>query len=107
MTKKEEIGGNFEIPCNIREDEKRPFILGTPFLTIAKSVIKFDKGTITLRAGKSKMSFYRIPKSLFRIKNGIKNDIDPIASTVTANRLVLEWEERIKLYQEKEMDFNQ
>ncbi|GKE67323.1 MAK10-like protein [Tanacetum coccineum] len=34
---------------DIKEDEKRPFILGTPFLTIAKAVIKFDKGTITLR----------------------------------------------------------
>ncbi|GJY30872.1 ribonuclease H-like domain-containing protein [Tanacetum coccineum] len=29
---------------NIREDEKRPFMLGTPFLTTAKAVIKFDKG---------------------------------------------------------------
>ncbi|GKE87073.1 zinc finger, CCHC-type containing protein, partial [Tanacetum coccineum] len=37
---------------DIKEDEKRPFILGTPFLTTAKSVIKFDKGTITLRSGK-------------------------------------------------------
>ncbi|GKD44783.1 zinc finger, CCHC-type containing protein [Tanacetum coccineum] len=32
----------------IKEDKKRPFILGTPFLTMAKAVIKFDKGTITL-----------------------------------------------------------
>ncbi|GJY98877.1 zinc finger, CCHC-type containing protein [Tanacetum coccineum] len=35
----------------IKEHEKRPFILGTPFLTTAKVVIKFDKGTITLRSG--------------------------------------------------------
>ncbi|GJX91235.1 reverse transcriptase domain-containing protein [Tanacetum coccineum] len=41
---------------DIKEDEKRPFILGTPFLTTAKAMIKFDKGTITLRSGKSKMS---------------------------------------------------
>ncbi|GJY41536.1 putative reverse transcriptase domain-containing protein, partial [Tanacetum coccineum] len=34
---------------DIKEDEKRPFILGVPFLTTAKAVIKFDKGTITLR----------------------------------------------------------
>nr|GEX14657.1 reverse transcriptase domain-containing protein [Tanacetum cinerariifolium] len=91
ITKKEDIGGNFEIPSNIggivedvlvdvvgyvypvdfvildiKEDEKRPFILGTPFLTTAKAVIKFDKGTITLRFGKSKMSFHRIPESLSR-----------------------------------------
>ncbi|GKE70647.1 reverse transcriptase domain-containing protein, partial [Tanacetum coccineum] len=28
---------------DIKEDKKRPFILGTPFLTTAKAVIKFDK----------------------------------------------------------------
>ncbi|GJS14736.1 MAK10-like protein [Tanacetum coccineum] len=35
---------------DIKENEKRPFILGTPFLTTAKAAIKFDKGTITLRS---------------------------------------------------------
>ncbi|GJY37897.1 zinc finger, CCHC-type containing protein [Tanacetum coccineum] len=34
---------------DIKEDKKRPVILGTPFLTMAKAVIKFDKGIITLR----------------------------------------------------------
>ncbi|GKA51726.1 hypothetical protein Tco_0744922 [Tanacetum coccineum] len=53
------------------------------------------------------MSFHRIPKSLYKIEKGIKNDIEPIAPTVTVNRLVLEWEERIKLHQQKEMEFNQ
>ncbi|GJX94357.1 hypothetical protein Tco_0348943 [Tanacetum coccineum] len=90
ITKKEEIRGNFEIPCSmgglkqvnaladqgfdvnvmpyttymkftnerpdIKENEKRPFILGTPFLTMAKAKSKFDKGTITLRSGKNKTS---------------------------------------------------
>nr|GFD23482.1 hypothetical protein [Tanacetum cinerariifolium] len=79
---------------DIKEDEKRP-ILGTPFLTIAKAVIKFDKGTITLRSEKSKMSFYTIPESICKIKKGIKNDIEHITPTMTGNRLVLEWEERI------------
>ncbi|GKD12241.1 MAK10-like protein, partial [Tanacetum coccineum] len=88
---------------DIKDDEKRPFILGTPFLTTAKAVIKFDKGTVTLRSGKSKMSFH----SLCKIEKGIKNDVEPIAPTVTVNRLVLEWEERIKLHQEKEMEFDQ
>ncbi|GJT92770.1 MAK10-like protein [Tanacetum coccineum] len=92
---------------DIREDEKRPFILGTPFLTTAKAVIKFDKDTITLRSRKSKISFNRIPESLGKVKKGIKNDIEPIAPTMTVNRLVLEWEERIKLHQEKEMEFDQ
>ncbi|GKE42042.1 MAK10-like protein, partial [Tanacetum coccineum] len=35
---------------DIKEDGMRPFILGTPFLTTANAVIKFDKGTITLRS---------------------------------------------------------
>ncbi|GJZ03731.1 MAK10-like protein [Tanacetum coccineum] len=84
---------------DIREDEKSPFILGTPFLTTSKAVIKFDKGTIILRSGKSKKSFHRTPEPYSRIKKGIKNDIYPIAPTMTVNRLVLEWEEKIKLHQ--------
>nr|GEY90049.1 hypothetical protein [Tanacetum cinerariifolium] len=92
---------------DIKEFEKRPFILGTSFLTTAKAVIKFDKGTITSRSGKSNISFHRIPKSICKIKKGIKNDIEPIAPTMTVNRLILEWEERIKLHQEKEIEFDQ
>ncbi|GJY92394.1 zinc finger, CCHC-type containing protein [Tanacetum coccineum] len=92
---------------DIREDEKRPFILGTPFLTTAKAVIKFVKGTITLRSGKSKISFHRTPEPNCRIEKRIENDIEPIAPTMTVNRLVPEWEEKIKLHQEKEMKFNQ
>ncbi|GJW65864.1 reverse transcriptase domain-containing protein [Tanacetum coccineum] len=92
---------------DIKEDEKRPFILGTPFLTTTKAVIKFDKRTLTLRSGKSKVSFHMIPDHLCRIKKGIKNDIEPITPTITVNRLILEWEEKIKLHQEKEMKFNQ
>nr|GEW64098.1 hypothetical protein [Tanacetum cinerariifolium] len=53
---------------NMKEEEKRPFILGTPFLTTAKAVIKSDKVTITLRSGKSKISFHRIPESLYLIE---------------------------------------
>ncbi|GJX95945.1 zinc finger, CCHC-type containing protein [Tanacetum coccineum] len=91
---------------DIKEDKKRPFIIGTPFLTTAKAVIKFDKGTITLRSGKSKVSFHRIPESICKGEKGIKNDIEPIAPTMTVNRLVLEWEEKIKLHQEREMEFD-
>ncbi|GKD52789.1 CAAX amino terminal protease [Tanacetum coccineum] len=82
ITRKEDIRENFKIPydvlvevaehvypvdfmiLDIKEDDKRPFILGTPFLTTVKAVIKFDKGTITLRSEKSKISFHRIPESL-------------------------------------------
>ncbi|GKD83777.1 reverse transcriptase domain-containing protein, partial [Tanacetum coccineum] len=79
---------------DIKENEKRPFILGTPFLTTAKASIKFDKGTITLRSGKSKVSFHRIPDSSCATGKGVKNDIEPIAPTMNVNRLVLEWEEK-------------
>ncbi|GJV40408.1 hypothetical protein Tco_1418848 [Tanacetum coccineum] len=67
----------------------------------------FDKDTITLRSGKSKISFHRIPEFLCKIEKGIKNNIEPIAPTMTVNRLILEWEEKIKLHQEKEMKFDQ
>ncbi|GJW67498.1 MAK10-like protein [Tanacetum coccineum] len=56
---------------DIKEDEKRPFILGTPFLTTTKAVIKFDKGTITLRSGNIKISFHRIPESLCKVSLGM------------------------------------
>ncbi|GJX29944.1 MAK10-like protein [Tanacetum coccineum] len=92
---------------DIKENEKKPFILGTPFLTMAKAAINFDKGTITLRFGKSKISFHRIPNSSGMTEKGVKNNIEPIAPTMTVNRLVLEWEEKIKLHLEREMEFNQ
>ncbi|GJU91501.1 zinc finger, CCHC-type containing protein [Tanacetum coccineum] len=92
---------------DIKENEKRLFILGTPFLTTAKASIKFDKGTVTLRSRKSKVSFHRIPDSSCATYKGVKNDIEPIAPTMTVNRLVLEWEEKIKLHLEMEMKFNQ
>ncbi|GJV71353.1 reverse transcriptase domain-containing protein [Tanacetum coccineum] len=71
---------------DIKENEKRPFILGTPFLATAKAAIKFDKGTIPLRSGKSKISFHRIPDSPCITKKGVKNDIEPIAPTMTVNK---------------------
>nr|GEV03823.1 hypothetical protein [Tanacetum cinerariifolium] len=75
---------------DIKEQGKRPFIFGTPFLTTVKAVIKFDKGTITLSSGKSKISFHRIPKSPGTIGRGVKNDIESITLTMTMNRPVLE-----------------
>nr|GEU62225.1 hypothetical protein [Tanacetum cinerariifolium] len=91
---------------NIKKNERMSFILGVPFLTTAKTVIKFNKGTITLRFKKSKISFHKIPEPLCKTERGVKNDIEPIAPTMTVNRLVLEWEERIRLHQEKEMEFD-
>ncbi|GKE01224.1 MAK10-like protein [Tanacetum coccineum] len=57
---------------DIKEDEKRPFILGTQFLTMAKAVIKFDKGTITLRSGKSNISFHRNLNPFVRARKGLR-----------------------------------
>ncbi|GJT83987.1 MAK10-like protein [Tanacetum coccineum] len=92
---------------DIKEKKKRPFILGTPFLTTTKATIKFDTCTITLRSGKSKISFHRISDSSYITDIGVKKDIEPIAPIMTVNRLALEWEERIKLHLKKEMKFNQ
>ncbi|GKD87174.1 zinc finger, CCHC-type containing protein [Tanacetum coccineum] len=64
---------------DIKEDEKMPFILRKPFLTTTKAVIKFDKGTISLRSKKSKISFHRIPETLYKVEKGIKNNIRPIS----------------------------
>ncbi|GJW61094.1 zinc finger, CCHC-type containing protein [Tanacetum coccineum] len=91
---------------DIKENEKRPFILGTPFLTTAKAVIKFDKGTITLKSKKSKISFHKILDSPCMTERGVKNDIEPIAPTMTVNRLVPKGEERTKLHLEREIEFN-
>ncbi|GJX03494.1 zinc finger, CCHC-type containing protein [Tanacetum coccineum] len=92
---------------DIKENKRRIFILGTPFLTTAKAAIKFDKSTVTLRSRKSKISFHRIPNSPCITEKGVKNDIESIAPTMTVNRLILEWEEKIKLHLEREMEFNQ
>ncbi|GJV32763.1 zinc finger, CCHC-type containing protein [Tanacetum coccineum] len=91
------------IILDIKENKKGPFILGTPFLTTANATIKFDTGTITLRSGKSKVSFHRISNPSCITDKGVKNDIEPIAPIMTVNRLVLEWEERTKLHLEKEV----
>ncbi|GJT36591.1 MAK10-like protein [Tanacetum coccineum] len=62
---------------DIKEDRKRPFILGTPFLTTAKAEIRE------------------------------KDEIDPIIPIRIVSKRILEWEERIKFHQEKELEFNQ
>ncbi|GJS33361.1 MAK10-like protein [Tanacetum coccineum] len=92
---------------NIKVDRNKPFILGTPFLTTAKTVIRFEKGTITLKSGKNKIDFVKVPALLSELEKNAEDDLDPITLTNTVSKLILEWEERIKHHQEKEMDFNQ
>nr|GEW36042.1 hypothetical protein [Tanacetum cinerariifolium] len=86
---------------DVKEDKKKPFILGKPFLTTTKAEIIFDKGIITLKSSKKKINFFKIPKSPCRVEEETKNDIDLVAPTNTVSRLILEWKERIKLHQEK------
>ncbi|GJW23374.1 hypothetical protein Tco_0033996 [Tanacetum coccineum] len=80
ITKKEDMGGNFGIPC-IKEDKKKLLILGTHFLTTAKAEIRFDKGTTTLKFGKNKMNFFKILESPHKVEEETKNDIDPVPPT--------------------------
>ncbi|GKE31583.1 retrovirus-related pol polyprotein from transposon TNT 1-94 [Tanacetum coccineum] len=68
---------------DIKEDKKKTFILGTPFLTTAKVEIIFDKGTITLKYGKNNINFFKIPESLCRVEEGTESDIDLVAPTTT------------------------
>ncbi|GJV32329.1 MAK10-like protein [Tanacetum coccineum] len=78
-----------------------------PFMTTAKAEIRFDKGEITLKSGKSKSNFGKTPKFLFKFKEREKDIFDPVTPTSIVSKLISEWEERIKLHQEKEMEFNQ
>ncbi|GJX50688.1 MAK10-like protein [Tanacetum coccineum] len=56
---------------DIKEDEKRPFILGTPFLTTAEAVIKFDKGTVTLRSKRASLGMGGKDKTSPRKGDGV------------------------------------
>ncbi|GJV26675.1 reverse transcriptase domain-containing protein [Tanacetum coccineum] len=53
---------------NTKEDDKKSLILGTPFLTTAKSEIRFDRGIITLKSDKNRINFFKIPEFLCKIK---------------------------------------
>ncbi|GJY25669.1 zinc finger, CCHC-type containing protein [Tanacetum coccineum] len=64
------------VVLDIKENERRPFILGTPFLTTAKALIKFDIGTITLRSRKSKASPRMGGKDKASLRKG--NAVQPI-----------------------------
>nr|GEV45256.1 retrovirus-related Pol polyprotein from transposon TNT 1-94 [Tanacetum cinerariifolium] len=92
---------------DITEDKKKPFVLGTPFLTTVKARLDLIKGIITLKYGKNKINFFKITEYLCKVEEGTESDIDPVTLTTIVSRLILEWEERIKLHQEKEMEFNQ
>ncbi|GJR61163.1 reverse transcriptase domain-containing protein [Tanacetum coccineum] len=87
---------------DIKEDEKKPFILGTPFFTTAKAEIKFDKGTISLKFGKSTVKFHKSPDPFPIFEEKDENKVNSLS---VINELVLEWEERIRFHHEKELEF--
>nr|GEU29770.1 hypothetical protein [Tanacetum cinerariifolium] len=89
---------------DIKEDRRKPSILRTSFLTTARVEIKFDKGTITLQSGKSKVNFHKWLE-LFRKFEERKGDTIETLSIV--NECLLEWKERIKLHHEKELELDQ
>ncbi|GJV32688.1 MAK10-like protein [Tanacetum coccineum] len=63
---------------DIKEYKNKPFILGTPFLTTAKAVIRFEKGTITLKYGKCKIDFLKVPALPSELEKNAEDDLDPI-----------------------------
>ncbi|GJV17943.1 reverse transcriptase domain-containing protein [Tanacetum coccineum] len=87
---------------DIKEDVNKPLILGTPFLTTARAEIKFDKGTISLRFGKSTVQFHISPNPFPTLEERDENKIN-ILSVV--NERVLKWEEKIKFHHMKELEF--
>ncbi|GJR55481.1 hypothetical protein Tco_1406002 [Tanacetum coccineum] len=88
--------------ANIKEDVKKPLILGTPFLTTARSEIKFDKGTISLRSRKSTVQFHISPDPFPTLEERDENKINTLS---VVNERVLEWEEKIKFHHMKELEF--
>ncbi|GKD65784.1 reverse transcriptase domain-containing protein [Tanacetum coccineum] len=63
---------------DIKEDKKKPLILGTPFLTTAKAEIKFDK------------------------EEREENKINTLS---IVNKRVFKWEKRIRFHHERELEF--
>nr|GEU48140.1 hypothetical protein [Tanacetum cinerariifolium] len=61
---------------DIKKNEKRPFILGMPFLTTTKAIIKFDMGTITLRPWRQRHDYTR---------RRHHNTCDEVIKTLTAS----------------------
>ena len=79
-----------------------PIILGAPFLTTARAVIRYEKREIELKSGKRKISFPMTPRCVQEslMKRKLKNNIDTSHNHVQEK--ILAWETRIKSYKETE-----
>ncbi|GJU99132.1 reverse transcriptase domain-containing protein [Tanacetum coccineum] len=87
---------------DIKEDVKKPLILGTPYLTTARAEIKFDIGTISLRSRKSTVQFHISPDPSPTSEERDENKVNTLS---VVNERVLEWEEKIKFHHMKELEF--
>ncbi|GJV14229.1 MAK10-like protein [Tanacetum coccineum] len=67
---------------DIKEDRKKPFILGMLFLTTARSKIKFDKGTIALKSGRSKIHFHKCPEPFYKFKERKEDKVEPLSIVI-------------------------
>nr|GEY66483.1 MAK10-like protein [Tanacetum cinerariifolium] len=72
---------------DIKEDVKKPFILETSFLTMARVEIKFDKGTISLRSEKSTVQFHICPDPFTTLEERGENMVNTLS---IVNERVLE-----------------
>ncbi|GKC06521.1 hypothetical protein Tco_0998131 [Tanacetum coccineum] len=68
--------------------------------------IKFDKGSMTLKAGRYKIGLVRTLEFPSKIEERIERDLDPMIPTNYVSRRILEWEERIEKRQKDEMRFS-
>ncbi|GJX99118.1 retrovirus-related pol polyprotein from transposon TNT 1-94 [Tanacetum coccineum] len=90
---------------DIKEDENKPFILGTSFLTMAKAVIRFDKWTITLTSGKNKIDFVKIPEFPSTKSREENERRTSIHTPLNVSRLIFGvWGGMIKVHQRKKWD---
>ena len=84
---------------NDKENGCMPIILGEPFLTTSRAVIKYEKGEIELKSGKRKIHFPMTPKYVREsmMERRLKNNTGTPHNHVQEK--ILACETRIKSYE--------
>lgn len=87
-----------------KENECMPIILGAPFLTTARAVIKYEKVEIELKSGKRKIHFPMTPRYMREsmMERRLKNNVGAPHNHVQDK--ILAWEARIKSYKEAKLE---
>jgi hypothetical protein len=87
-----------------KENGCMPIILGAPFLTTTKAVIKYEKGEIELKSGKRKIHFPMTPKYVQEsmMERRLKNNAGTPHNHFQEK--ILAWETRIKSYKEATLE---